>query len=1334
MHESDDDILRLPAAVPAPPRPVLPLAAAVVPVAGAAALWWLTGSSTALWLAALGPLLALASFLDGLRGSRRMRRRARRAGVDALARLSGEIDARHDAERRRAWRRTPDVAGYAGRPDEIWRVVPGRDEVLVVGRGEVPSTVHVEGEASSAEARALARRARTLADAPVTVPVGAGVAVVGPEIPASAVVRALTLQLCLAQPPGLLRLAGGDTAMPGPALPHAAATGGRALCTGTGDRPLPVDVDIPIVRVAPGAPPPPRCAAVLTLDAADSVDGARLEHGALSRRVRVEAVSAAQADRIAEVLAARAATLGQRVDGTVGIDELPVAEPGGAPSLVAAVGLRSGEPFALDLVADGPHAVVIGVTGSGKSELLTTWIAGMCRGRSPQEVSFLLIDFKGGRTFDALAPLPHVTGVLTDLDEARTVRAVESLRAEVRHRERTLQDAGVRDIDEARGALARLVIVVDEYAALVSAHPGLHELFADIAARGRALGMHLVLASQRAAGAFRDAVLANAPLRIAFRVTDAADSRAVLGRDDAAHLSGAAAARGTALVRRAADDAPGVVRVARCGQSALAGLCAASAGATPARRPWLPPLPERVSVAELSAAAARDVAGPSPHLGGLDRRRRGDPGPPPLVLALVDEPDRQRQSVLVLEPGESGFAVIGGGGSGRSTLLRTVAMQAERSVRVEGDLEEAWDRVTALDDAAAGTVVVVDDADALAARLPADHAAQWIGALERVAREARSRGIVLVLSASRATGPLGRVIDLLPRRAILALPTRADHVAAGGEPGEHRADAPPGRGRWGRRLVQFAVPDAGRADDAPPGTGGGRRGRVHGAPVWHPEAGLPAALVMPDGARADAVCAALAASGVEVVTVASETSASPGAHARAAGGGPRVVVGAPEEWLGQWRMLGAARSRGELVVDAGCAAEYRAVTGRRELPPYVTPGAHRAWALAPDAAPRRVTLPAGPGGTDTAGVASDRGADHADVASAAGDGERKARHGIGGVARRQRPDPHEQRDRDRRGRTAAAVEHLQDHRRAVRGDHDHDALGAELREDAEALDRDRVGASVPFDRPRVLPHGAHERSGLTVQGERRPLRRRADAVHGPAERAQAHRVHGRAAAVDGGDGRTCARQPLDHLADVGLQRVGGIEVARDVPAVDRAGQEHRGVLAGAGHADPARLPELADQLIAGGAVARPVGRAAEVVLAETGLGEDLADHGDVAVGARVARRGEDELLALELGTRGEAAERLQGLEAGAGEDRRLDVAAAQQHHALGVEDDRRAGVPGLDEAAALDDGELDGAVDGDRAGACGRRGGCRGRNCHAQEPTSPPRRLRRRLADWGHDR
>ncbi|MBG0719495.1 cell division protein FtsK, partial [Microbacterium sp. 2C] len=256
-------------------------------------------------------------------------------------------------------------------------------------------------------------------------------------------------------------------------------------------------------------------------------------------------------------LAERAATLGQRLDAAVAWEDLPEAAAPG--SLAAVVGVSGGEPVTLDLVADGPHAVVIGVTGSGKSELLTTWILGMCRSRSPREVSFLLVDFKGGRTFDALAALPHVTGVLTDLDEERALRAVESLRAEIRHRERVLEAAGARDVAEAGDALARLVIVVDEYAALVSVHPGLHDLFADIAARGRALGMHLVLASQRAAGAFRDGVLANAPLRIALRVTDAADSRAILGQDDAARLPGTPATRGTALIRCAADAGPRTV-------------------------------------------------------------------------------------------------------------------------------------------------------------------------------------------------------------------------------------------------------------------------------------------------------------------------------------------------------------------------------------------------------------------------------------------------------------------------------------------------------------------------------------------------------------------------------------------------------------------------------------------------------------------------------------------------------------------------------------------------------------------------------------------------------
>lgn len=934
MHDDLDEPLRLPPAPPAPARPGLPVAAAVVPVVGAVVLWQLTGSPTALWFAALGPLMAIASFADGLRSSRRAARRARREAATALVDLGREVDERHDDERRRAWRRTPDVAGYADDPDEIWRVVPGRADVIVVGRGETRSVLRVDGDASGDDARAARRRARTLADMPVHVPLTAGIAVSGPPVLAAAVVRALVAQLCLAQAPGQLRLVGepgltgdaGDDTVP----PHAEATRGAVVFAGSGERPVPADADIPIVLVAEGSPPPPRCAAVLTLEPAGGDLGARLDHDGTSRRVGVEAISRSQAGSIASALAERASTLGQRVDAAVGWDELPDAPPGRPGSLAATVGVSGGEPVLVDLVADGPHAIVIGVTGSGKSELLTTWIISMCRSRTPREVSFLLVDFKGGRTFDALAGLPHVTGVLTDLDETRALRAVESLRAEIRHRERVLESGGARDIAEAGDALARLVIVVDEYAALVAAHPELHDLFADIAARGRALGMHLVLASQRAAGTFRDGVLANAPLRIALRVTDAADSRAVLGQDDAARLPGTPAARGTALVRCAADAGPRTVRIARVGDAALARVVGAAAAHPPARRPWLPPLPETVAPAD-----AHRMAGSAPRPGEV-------------VLGLADEPEHQRQRVISLPADAAGVAVLGGAGSGRSTLLRAIAAQAAAPVWVPADPEGAWDAVARLDAAPRGSVVLVDDIDAIAARLGDEHAAPWLAALERVGREARGRGLTLVISAGRASGPAWRVLELLPHRALLAFANRADHVAAGGESADF-ATGPaagrraPGRGRWGRALVQFVRTDGDTAPSAPP------------APTEPPTLSLagrhPVALVVPPGADLTAMRAAATAVGRRVVPV-SEAAASP-TDARQTD----VVVGSPEAWIGQWRLLSDARERCTLVVDAACAAEYRAVTGRRELSPYAAPGARRGWAIDPGAPAVRVVLP-----------------------------------------------------------------------------------------------------------------------------------------------------------------------------------------------------------------------------------------------------------------------------------------------------------------------------------------------------------------------------------------
>ena len=113
-----------------------------------------------------------------------------------------------------------------------------------------------------------------------------------------------------------------------------------------------------------------------------------------------------------------------------------------------------------------------------------------------------------------------------------------------------------------------------------------------------------------------------------------------------------------------------------------------------------------------------------------------------------------------------------------------------------------------VDAAPGGTALLVDDADVIAGRLPAEYTAEWLARLERAAREARGRRMLVVVAAARVSGALSRTIELLPGRALLPLASRADHVAAGGESADYAGDQPPGRGRWGRRLVQFAMPDA----------------------------------------------------------------------------------------------------------------------------------------------------------------------------------------------------------------------------------------------------------------------------------------------------------------------------------------------------------------------------------------------------------------------------------------------------------------------------------------------------------------------------------------------
>ncbi|WP_240918037.1 FtsK/SpoIIIE domain-containing protein [Phycicoccus sp. HDW14] len=417
---------------------------------------------------------------------------------------------------------------------------------------------------------------------------------------------------------------------------------------------------------------------------------------------------------------------------------------------------------------------------------------------SPEDLTLLLVDFKGGAAFGPCADLPHVVGLVTDLDEHLVRRVLTSLEAELRRREGVLARAGCADLDEHRHRLdpadrmPRLVVVVDELRALVDEHPDAVSALVRLAAQGRSLGIHLVLATQRPAGTVTAEVQANVNLRVAFRVRDRADSVHVVEDDSAASLPadvpgrgvarggdgtsttfqaalvappvpsgpslvvlpagtepgpgtgtgpGTGAGPGTATADRAAELAA-VVEVVRSAHDAT--------GAAPPRRPWVPPLPTTL---------------PS-----------GDA--PPGTLALVDEPDRQRHVPWTWDPTVPLWRVVGRPRSGRTTALRALVAAAasllppERlHVHVLGPDLEPWPfphvgTVARLGDAAAVhalldhlsappgpgvplRLLLVDGWDQLT---DADDARSFAPASERLLRLARDgarTGVVCAVSGGR---------------------------------------------------------------------------------------------------------------------------------------------------------------------------------------------------------------------------------------------------------------------------------------------------------------------------------------------------------------------------------------------------------------------------------------------------------------------------------------------------------------------------------------------------------------------------------------------------------
>ena len=210
------------------------------------------------------------------------------------------------------------------------------------------------------------------------------------------------------------------------------------------------------------------------------------------------------------------------------------------------VGVGYDGPFRVDLRRDGPHALVAGTTGSGKSELLQTLVASLAVANRPDELTFVLVDYKGGSAFKDCARLPHTVGMVTDLDAHLVSRALVSLGAELRRREHLLAGArgqGPRGLLGSAAHPARPAGRSRGWCSSSTSSPALAAELPDfvhglvgIAQRGRSLGIHLVLATQRPSGVVSADIRANTNLRIALRVTDETDSRDVIDAPDAARI------------------------------------------------------------------------------------------------------------------------------------------------------------------------------------------------------------------------------------------------------------------------------------------------------------------------------------------------------------------------------------------------------------------------------------------------------------------------------------------------------------------------------------------------------------------------------------------------------------------------------------------------------------------------------------------------------------------------------------------------------------------------------------------------------------------------------
>jgi S-DNA-T family DNA segregation ATPase FtsK/SpoIIIE len=514
---------------------------------------------------------------------------------------------------------------------------------------------------------------------------------------------------------------------------------------------------------------------------------------------------------------------------------------GSAPRIAAPLGVSEEGVFVLDLERDGPHGLVAGTTGAGKSELLRSLVAGLAAQTDPTHLTFVLIDYKGGAAFDECSRLPHTVGMVTDLDEQLGERALQALEAELHHRERVLRAARADNLRDylAGGAtepLPRLVVVIDEFATMAAELPNFISSLVGIAQRGRTLGVHLILATQRPSGAVNDNIRANTNLRIALRVQDAADSADVIGSRDAAEISRSRPGRAfvrlgpeetvaiqTALVTCVTDEAEdAAVDVApfRFGptvrdtngdassgemssRSDLARLVDAiiqaneAEGVPPPRRPWPEPLPDSIDLAQILS-------------------REGSPAT--ALVALADDPSRQQQYPVGWDLSQGNILLFGIPGSGVTSTLAGLALSLaskmspdrleiyaldygvgelkaleelphtgsvivandrERQMRFVRHLRRELARRRDVGGKHIRTVVFIDNFSAMRAEFTDVVGLELMDQLTRVFADGPEVGISFALAADRVHAVPGPLAALSPQKWLFRLAESSDYSTVG---------------------------------------------------------------------------------------------------------------------------------------------------------------------------------------------------------------------------------------------------------------------------------------------------------------------------------------------------------------------------------------------------------------------------------------------------------------------------------------------------------------------------------------------------------------------------